>query len=102
MDGRSFQRVAPAGAHGQQWWLLSVGADARSLSPGTGSRVGQMLRIGVEGAGTESPGQPGGLGLRLALDLTFWVLERIRRNADSPTKTASGSPAYSAPDFPGQ
>ena len=90
MDGGTFQTMTPATR--QNWRLdaeagyglknpgggaldgytrLSAGAGNRAWSLGTGYRVSQTMRLGIEGSRTLSPGQPGGLALRLALDYKF-------------------------------
>ena len=91
MDGHGF-RTMPAGAHGQ-WRLdaeagyalktpagggaldsytrMSAHGGNRAWSLGAGYRVGQTLRLGVEGSRSQMPGQQPDLGIRLALDFTF-------------------------------
>ncbi len=93
MDGRGLHAVSPVEAHDPNWRLdaeagyalknprtrgaldsytrLSAGAGNRAWSVGTGYRVSQAIRLGIEGSRTLSPGQPGSLGLRLALDYKF-------------------------------
>ena len=93
VDGRTLYTMTPAGTDGRQWRLdaeagyalknprsggaldgytrLSAGAGNRAWSLGTGYHVSQTMRLGIEGSRALSPGQPGSLALRLALDYTF-------------------------------
>ncbi|MXW55245.1 MAG: hypothetical protein F4Z59_00725 [Gemmatimonadales bacterium] len=93
LGGNALQRMAPADGYDREWRLdaeagyamkddrtggaldgytrLSAGARGRSLSVGTGYRVGRIVRIGLEGSRTAIPGQTRALGLRLGVDLVF-------------------------------